>query len=63
MMLGLHNRPCEVPGGYDVFVFQLAETLGMTVSQVEQMPYQEYVNWSAYLTAKNAIANKKEVRA
>lgn len=51
MMFALHGRPSDV----DVFQFFLAEKLGKTVGELQEMPASEYVQWAAYYKAKNAV--------
>lgn len=58
MMLRLHGRPSDVDYDVDIFAYQLAEVLHKTIAEVDAMPHEEFVNWSAYLTAKAAIANR-----
>jgi hypothetical protein len=58
MMLWFNGRPAKVDG----FVYYLAHQLHLTVSEVEAMPHQEYLNWSAYFTAKHAVENLRPVR-
>lgn len=64
MMLGLSGRGTDFNGSpleVDVFAFHLAHELGRTVTEVEQMPYAEYVAWRAYFTARAALDNLRPV--
>lgn len=58
MMLRLHGRPSDVDYDVEVFAYQLAEMLHKTIGEIEAMPHEEFVNWSAYLTAKTAITHQ-----
>ncbi len=51
MMLSLHGRPSTVDG----FAFHLAEKLGKTVTELQDMDHAEYAAWNAYFVAKQAI--------
>lgn len=55
--MALNGMPSEV----DVFPFFLAEKLGKTVSEIEQIGHAEMVGWQAYYESKNAIEGTKEV--
>lgn len=55
-MLALHDRPASV----DPFRFALAERLGKTVAELDDMPHSEYVQWAAYTKTVNTI---REVRS
>lgn len=59
MMLQLLQQPADIPGGGDVFTYHLALKLGKTVGELDLMPYQEYVNWASFFTAKHAIENQR----
>lgn len=50
-MLSLHGKSAEVDG----FQFFLAEKLGKTVGELQDMEYAEYTQWAAYYEAKHAI--------
>lgn len=56
-MLALCGRPSDV----DVFPFYLAEKLGRTVAEINELSHAEYVGWMAYWESKNATENMKEV--
>lgn len=56
MMFSLHGRPADV----DAFQFHLAEKLGRTVGELADLPYDEYVGWQAYFTAKAAIEGTRK---
>lgn len=55
-MLALNGMASEV----EVFWFFLAEKLGKTVHELQQMPHAEFVGWQAYYESKNASANMTE---
>ncbi len=51
MMLSLHGKTAELDG----FMFHLAEKLGKTVRELQDMEYSEYAQWAAYFEAKQAM--------
>lgn len=55
--MGLNGRQSDV----DVFRFILAEKLGRTVAEIDEMSHAEYVGWIAFHEARNASENMREV--
>lgn len=39
-------------GELDVFTFYLADRLGKTISEIEDMPHAEYMAWGSYHKVK-----------
>lgn len=57
MMLSMVGQPSDV----DHFHFVLAEKLGKSVSEIMDLDATEILNWRAFLVARNAIQNQKQV--
>lgn len=51
MMLAMNGRESDI----DAFRFVLAEKLGRTVAEIDDMGHDEYVGWQAYFKVKNAL--------
>lgn len=49
MMLAALEQPSEI----DVFSFFLAEKLGKTVGEIEEMPALEILHWQSYYKVKH----------
>jgi hypothetical protein len=45
----------------DTFPFVLALDLGCTLSDIDAMPYPEYLSWQAYYVYRAAMASMKSV--
>lgn len=50
-MLALNGRESDV----DAFAFFLAEKLGKTLAEIEDMYHAEYVAWQAYVKVNNVL--------
>lgn len=53
MMLAMNGRESDI----DAFRFVLAEKLGRTVAEIDDMGHDEYVGWQAYFKVKNALSS------
>ncbi len=54
MFLAFHGQPTEI----NMFSYYLAEKLGKTVGEVEDMPFVEYDRWRAFYTVKAALDSR-----
>lgn len=57
MMLSLNGRESDVDG----FAFFLGEKLGKSVTEILDLPHDEYVAWQAYYKSMAAMSNQRKV--